>query len=143
MRDLPDLHVGLTLLRHGRLRTVGGPSARTVRSRNTLVATVSIAFLAGPHVSFGQVASVSGDSSGNRSHFKVGYTATFATEDLTFGRLKGYDTLHLREAHSLQTRGWPALPVKTIRIALPTGMAVTGLTVAAGESTSVCSCARA
>ncbi len=58
---------------------------------------------------------------------EVRHVLTFSENDLVFGRIQGYDTVQLPEGDSLRDYGRPALPTVTIRLALPDGMAATGV----------------
>lgn len=69
--------------------------------------------------------------------FAVCYTATFPKDGLVFGKLMGYDTVRLEDAGCLNEAGRPMLPAQTLRIALPAGMAVTGVRVVGSEATTV------
>lgn len=69
--------------------------------------------------------------------FEVRYTATFSANALSFGELCGYDTVSLEDADYLNRPGQPMLPVQTLRIALPPGMAATGIEVIATDSVDI------
>jgi hypothetical protein len=58
---------------------------------------------------------------------EVTYTAAFATDDLIFEQASGYDRVRLEGSGYLKCAGRPGLPSKTVWIALPQGMAVTGV----------------
>ena len=59
--------------------------------------------------------------------FEVTYTATFAEEELGVGESAGYDLVRMEGCDWVNQAGKPMLPAKEIRIALPQGMAVTGV----------------
>jgi hypothetical protein len=61
------------------------------------------------------------------------YTAKFSRDALNFGELVGYDTVSLQGSDHLKQPGKPKLPAKTIRIALPAGMAVTDVRIVAAQ----------
>jgi hypothetical protein len=62
--------------------------------------------------------------------FEVRYAVTFSEDALTFGRLRGFDTVHLADGDSTHLPGRPSVPGRTVRVALPAGMQVTGARVA-------------
>jgi len=67
--------------------------------------------------------------------FEVRYTATFSQEDLVFEEVMAYDVVRMKDGDSLNEPGKPMLPARTVRIALPEGMTVTG--VLAGDVQSI------
>lgn len=69
------------------------------------------------------------ETSSDGQLFEVECTATFSADALVFGKLLGYDTVTLAEGECLDEPGRPMLPAKQLRIALPTGMGVTGVRV--------------
>jgi hypothetical protein len=61
--------------------------------------------------------------------YRLTYTATFSLDDLSFVQVMGYDVVTLEDGSLLTDVGQPMLPVQPIRLALPPGMAVTGVSV--------------
>ena len=66
--------------------------------------------------------------------FAVEYTAEFSVDELVFSRHMGYDLVRLPEDGDLSEPGRPLLPARTLRIALPPGMAVSDVRVSGSES---------
>ena len=62
-------------------------------------------------------------------NYQVRYTAEFSMDDFSFDRVMGYDMVWLKEGSHLAELGKPMLPSREIRIALPSGMQVTGVQV--------------
>jgi hypothetical protein len=60
-------------------------------------------------------------------NLSVQCTTSFSVDELTFGRLRGYDTVRFEDGGCLCEPGRPMLPTITLRIAVPAGMAVTGV----------------
>ncbi|UCD76105.1 MAG: hypothetical protein JSV91_04115, partial [Phycisphaerales bacterium] len=77
---------------------------------------------------------VGGQAAEDGQTFELRYTATFSQDDLVFGESMGFDTVKLEGGDFLNVPGEPMLPAVGLRIALPEGMAVTGVEVV--QSTS-------
>ena len=65
----------------------------------------------------------------SKDAFSVRYTAHFSQDELSFGKLMGYDMVTLKDGDFLTELGKPMLPSKELKIALPPGMAVTSVLV--------------
>ena len=63
-------------------------------------------------------------------NYQVSYTVQFSADELVFYRHLGWDMVRLQDGSHLAELGEPMLPAKEIRIALPAGMAVTGVQIA-------------
>lgn len=63
-------------------------------------------------------------------NYQVRYTAEFSADKLMFSQTLGWDMVRLQDGSHLAELGRPMLPAKEIRIALPAGMAVTGVQIA-------------
>jgi len=61
--------------------------------------------------------------------YKIQYTAQFSQDELSSGKLMGYDMVTLKDGDFLAELGKPMLPSKELRIALPAGMAVKSVQV--------------
>ncbi|MCK4413208.1 MAG: T9SS type A sorting domain-containing protein [Candidatus Eisenbacteria sp.] len=61
------------------------------------------------------------------------YTLEFSEHELTFENAKGFDLVSMDETTFLSTPGHPMLPVRQIKIALPSGLVATGVRVLAVE----------
>ncbi len=68
---------------------------------------------------------------------EVRYTATFSAGDLTFTQRHGYDVVRLADFGQLTDVGRPALPVQTVRVAVPAGMAVSGVRLGRVQTTDL------
>ncbi len=66
--------------------------------------------------------------------FELRHTMTFSEESLRFGSQMGLDTVSIEGGDWLNVPGEPLLPARTVRIAVPEGMAVTGVRVLSTES---------
>ena len=87
-----------------------------------VVASFLLLFVSGLALSgFGPIQALAADGTGSIS---VSYTARFSRDDFSFDRLKDYDLVGLKDGDWLAEPGKPMLPSKSIRIALPAGMAV-------------------
>jgi len=69
-----------------------------------------------------------------KTDMQMELTASFPPDALLFGESLGYDTVRFAEAGCLNRPGEPMVPIRTLRVALPAGMAVTGVRVLASES---------
>lgn len=67
--------------------------------------------------------------------YEVNYSVTVPLDAITFGRHMGYDTVTLEGAGYLRQVGLPRLPARTVWIAVPSGMRVTGLREVASTTT--------
>ena len=74
---------------------------------------------------------------GGKSPFSVRYTAQFSKEDFSFSRLNEYDMVSLKDGDWLSELGKPMLPSQEIRIALPSGMAVTNVRVVSSSEEQI------
>ncbi|MGB2803555.1 MAG: C25 family cysteine peptidase [Candidatus Zixiibacteriota bacterium] len=61
--------------------------------------------------------------------YQVGYTAEFSLDELEFYQTMAWDMVRLTDGGHLAELGKPMLPAKEIRIALPSGMVVTGVQI--------------
>jgi hypothetical protein len=61
--------------------------------------------------------------------YRVQYVAEFSQDQLSFDKLKGYDFAGLKDGDWLTELGKPMLPLKELKIALPSGMAVKSVRV--------------
>ena len=59
--------------------------------------------------------------------YEVRYCLTLDPDAVTFGTYMGYDRVHLEGAGHLKQAGLPQLPARTVYIAIPADMKVTGL----------------
>ncbi|MBU0756179.1 MAG: hypothetical protein KJ645_13635 [Planctomycetes bacterium] len=59
----------------------------------------------------------------------VRYTISFSEDSLIFGKLLGYDTVRFADDNPLIDPGKPLLPGRSVRIAIPDNMTVTGIHV--------------
>ncbi len=75
------------------------------------------------------------NTGGDTYHFQQ--TITFDKGDLSFRTLKGYDIVEMKDCISTGEAGKPMLPSKEIKIALPEGMAVTGVKVISSQKTTI------
>lgn len=107
----------------------GNGSGKATCSRLRLATAVMIVTLVMPSVAPAQDAPELVGFIGDAQTFDVRYAATFCEGDLTFGKVKGYDTIRLADGDYLTEAGKPMLPAQTVRIAVPPGMAVTGVRV--------------
>ncbi|MGA1823814.1 MAG: C25 family cysteine peptidase [bacterium] len=57
------------------------------------------------------------------------YTVTFKKEDLLFSKVKGYDSVRLKDGAYLTEIGKPQLPLKSIRVLIPPGSEVKGISI--------------
>jgi hypothetical protein len=62
-------------------------------------------------------------------NYQVSYTAEFLVDDLIFTEYLAWDVVRLADGSYLAELGKPMLPAKEIRMAIPSGMAVTGVRV--------------
>ncbi len=88
-----------------------------------------LVILGTPLVSPAQAPLASPEPVGGSPRFEVWHTAVFSKDALIFGERRGYDTLRLAGCDYVNEAGRPMLPVRTVRIALPAGMAVTAVRV--------------
>lgn len=61
--------------------------------------------------------------------YTLQYTFNFSKEDITFDTYLGYNLVAMNGCSSLSVIGKPQLPIKTITIAVPNGMKVTGVRI--------------
>lgn len=66
---------------------------------------------------------------GGKGPFSVRYTAQYSRDDFSFSQLNDYDMVSLKAGDWLSELGKPMLPSQEIRIALPSGMAVSNVLV--------------
>jgi hypothetical protein len=69
--------------------------------------------------------------------YEVRYRAEFSADELSFDKLKGYDMVTLKNAEFLAELAKPMLPSKEIKIALPSGMAVTSVHIVNTEKEEI------
>jgi hypothetical protein len=69
--------------------------------------------------------------------YQVRHTFVFSSDQLSFEQLLGYDVVKLEGGEFLSELGKPMLPSKEIRIALPSGMGVTGVRVVNTEKEEI------
>ena len=100
-----------------------------------LAATMLAVMLVAATTSSAEVTVVAVQSNSELGTFEVRCTATFSEDELIFGTLMDYDTVRLADGEYLNAPGQPMLPAQTVRVALPAGMAVTGVRTI--ESTAV------
>jgi hypothetical protein len=62
-------------------------------------------------------------------NYQVSYTAEFSADHLAFYQHMGWDMVRLQDGSHLAELGKPMLPSREIRIALPAGMAATGVRI--------------
>ena len=62
------------------------------------------------------------------------YTAEFSRADFVFDRVMNYDIVRLKDGDWINNIGKPMLPAKEIKIALPAGMAATGVRIVDTQS---------
>jgi hypothetical protein len=80
-----------------------------------LLIAVSVVFFARPVLS--------------ENGYKIQYVAQFSQDELSFGKLMGYDKVILKNGGFVAELGKPMLPSKELKIALPAGMAVNSVQV--------------
>jgi len=80
-----------------------------------LLLAVSIMFFARPVLS--------------ENGYKIQHVAQFSQDELSFGKLMGYDMVTLKDGDFLTELGKPMLPSKELKIALPAGMAAKSVQV--------------
>ena len=103
----------------------------------TWLMAVSSVFFVVSLLALAQISSAQGNASDNKESYSVRYTAQFSREDLSFDQLRGYNTVSLREGSWLSELGKPMLPIKMLKIALPTGMAVKSVQVVDTKSEEI------
>ena len=69
----------------------------------------------------------------NPSSYTLQYTISFSERDLSFSKIAGYDIVTLNQGSTLNHLGKPALPTKTIMIALPNDMKATHISILSKE----------
>ena len=94
-----------------------------------LVTAAAIAVLVLPPLAFAQAKPEPPQAAGADEGYRLTYTATFALDNLSFEQVMGYDVVTLEDGSLLTDVGQPMLPVQPVRVALPPGMAVTGVSV--------------
>ena len=105
-------------------RTSGTP-----RAGNAALALIATVALVLPLAASAQQLAGQAQEATAGQTFELRYTATFAADDLVFGQVLGYDRVTLPDGGILDKPGWPMLPTQYVRIAVPEGMAVTGVRV--------------
>jgi hypothetical protein len=63
----------------------------------------------------------------DHTSFVVNYTMRFSEKDISFQTMNGFTTIALQDCANLDDLGKPQLPMKNIRVALPSDMKVTSL----------------
>jgi hypothetical protein len=71
------------------------------------------------------------------SRYQTTYTLTFFENDFSFDTLRGYTIVQLNDGGYTSEAGKPMVPMKTVRIALPTGMKATGVKILTLETQSI------
>jgi len=89
----------------------------------SLLMVLPFAFLASPLVS--------------KDDYQTRYVAQFSWGDFSFDKVMEYDMVSLEQGDWLDDLGKPMLPAKEVRIALPSGMKVTGVYVTNAESEQI------
>ncbi len=97
----------------------------TVRLISIGVAALMVACLAGGTSASPPADEVTAKVDG--AAYEVRYAVTVPEEAITFGTYRGYDTVALEGAGHIKAAGYPRLPSRTVWIAIPEGMQVTGL----------------
>jgi hypothetical protein len=69
--------------------------------------------------------------------YEAQYTAEFSADQLSFGKMMGYDVVRLQNADLLTELAKPMLPTKEIKIALPPGMVVKSVRVVRTEKEEI------
>ena len=69
--------------------------------------------------------------------YEVRYMVEFSTDELSFDKLKGYDMVTLKDGDWFAELAKPMLPSKELKIALPSGMAVTSVYVVNTEKEEI------
>ena len=105
-------------------RTSGTP-----RAGNAALALIATVALVLPLAASAQQLAGQAQEATAGQTFELRYTATFAADDLVFDQVLGYDRVTLPDGGILDKPGWPMLPTQYVRIAVPEGMAVTGVRV--------------
>ncbi|MCK4657674.1 MAG: hypothetical protein KAT85_11600, partial [candidate division Zixibacteria bacterium] len=91
-----------------------------------LIAALTIALL---------IVSISGTAIG--ATYQLRHTIEFTESELTFSKQMNYDFIRLEGGYYLTAFGKPALPVRTVKIALPQGMAVQSVRIESSEKTEL------
>ena len=112
---------------------MGGVASQKRGALGACIVRICLALLAGVLI----VTPTAAHAADNGPPFVVRHTVTFPEDGLVFGKLMGYDTVRLEGVGCLNEPGRPMLPVQTLRIALPAGMAVTGVRATGAEATTV------
>jgi hypothetical protein len=107
------------------------------RFHQELTLAVVIVFLTMPVLALAQQAPSSIEVLTDGQTLEVQCTVGFSADMLVFGELLGYDTVRLEGGECLNVPGQPMLPAKQVRIALPAGMAVTGVRVVDSETVGI------
>ena len=105
-----------------------------LRAGSRQVGILVLAVVLGASIAAGQTSVDAVRWATTGAQFEVQYRTTFSVDGLQFGKLLGYDTVVLEGGDSLNVPGEPMLPVRMVRVALPVGMAVTGLRVVGATS---------
>ena len=77
------------------------------------------------------------ESPGAGQTFEVECSVLFSEGALKFGTNMGYDTVELPDGAFLHELGWPMLPTRTLMVAVPDGMRVTGVRLVGSEQTDL------
>jgi len=101
--------------------------------RHALIAAALAGFACDAVAGESSVRIAEGDDDGDGSAYEVRRTLTWSADDLQFGTRDGLDTVRLPDCDVLTDPAQPALPARTIRIALPEGMTVNGVRIADSE----------
>ncbi len=93
------------------------------------LAILSVPTLTSAEPFFGEVET---NFDGNR--YEVRFRVSLSARALSFGHLSGFDTVEMEGFDHLTDPGKPRLPARTVRVAIPEGMRVTGIRSASVES---------
>jgi len=99
-----------------------------------LVIVAVIVFFILPSLSPAQMISGRINKAGEDKRYELKYCVTFSEKDLIFDKFNGYDVVQLKDGNCINDVGKPMMPTKEIKIALPAGMAVTGVQVVDTQS---------
>ncbi|HVQ01128.1 MAG TPA: C25 family cysteine peptidase [Candidatus Thermoplasmatota archaeon] len=110
------------------MRTQGGIEILKKNLEKIILVTWIVCCLtfisASPQVISG--ANKAGDST---QTYKLSFTVTYSKNDFSFDKLQGYDVVQLKNGAFTDDVGNPMMPMKNVRVALPTNMKVTSVQV--------------
>jgi len=101
----------------------------TPAALSACLVAICLAALAGPAVSLAASGGTTVVSNFDGSRFDLRLRISFPEDALSLGRSGIYDTVHLEDCSYTCETGMPRLPIRTLRVALPDGMRVTGVRV--------------